>query len=650
MSRVARLGVLILLALASTGCAEAEVGNVSAAESEGISVSTRPATSADQELYAALAGFDPPPTDLVALAIAIQGLDPASIPLPRTQPAQIYRVGDRRSFWTHNITEFKFVRVEAELMLISEHGYFWQDISSPALNGSGQAATADDWAAAGESFDQSYERVRAAFGEEESPGLDGDRRLFVIHSDTIGDFGGYFGQGDLLPRQVDSHSNEGQYFFMSNTNSTGIASDYYKELLAHEFQHMIHKNVDPNEETWLNEGLGMLAQQLAGMRGDNFVPDYLANPDQSLWYWGSEHSDYGQAFTYLEYLYERLGQGFIRALVAEPTDGLGSIDKTLLAFDSSLSADDLYADALTAAYFNDASLAEGQYTYEVPTLPEMMPQYSFDSAGAAYIGTVQQYGGTDILTFTGRGQKELTFSGDQRVKLLPTDAHSGEHFWWSSRQDSSFSTLTRSVDLSRASSATLKYWAWYDIEEDWDYAYLLASTDSGEHWTVLPATSSRSTNPNGQNLGHGFSGRSGGGEQAAWIEEKADLSAFVGHKILLRFAMQNDLTVNEYGFAVDDLSIPAVGWSYNAESGAGSWQSDGFVLTHNYEPQVWRVRAVEQRRDGTIVVRDVDVTNGAGRLSVDFRGVDRLVVFVIGQTRYTSIPASYYVELKPTGR
>jgi hypothetical protein len=292
-------------------------------------------------------------------------------------------------------------------------------------------------------------------------------------------------------------------------------------------------------------------------------------------------------------------------------------------------------------------MADGQFAFKTPTLTPMVPKYEFKSAPGIYQGVVQQYGGVDIITFTGKGNATLNFSGDQRARLLPTDAHSGEHFWWSSRNDSTFSTLTREVNLRSASStATLKYWAWYDIEEDWDYAYLLVSTDRGIHWDVVPVTSSRETNPVNQNLGYGISGISGGGSEAAWVEETADLTPYAGQRILVRFAMQNDLVVNNFGFAVDDLSIPEIGWSDDAETDDGSWTAKGFVHTHNRVPQVWGIRAVEQAEDDSVVVHDLDVINGSAQLDVNLSEMKRLVVFIIGQTRYTTIPASYQLEVK----
>ena len=46
--------------------------------------------------------------------------------------------------------------------------------------------------------------------------------------------------------------------------------------------------------------------------------------------------------------------------------------------------------------------------------------------------------------------------------------------------------LTRAFDLSGVSSATLDYHLWYDLEEHWDYGYVMVSDDNGAHWDILP--------------------------------------------------------------------------------------------------------------------------------------------------------------------
>ena len=416
----------LFVCILMTGCG----GELTTAtEPDFVPISTDASLPADAELYQSLSKLEPDSADRIALAVAIQGIDSASLPTPPTNPAAEYKVGDTREFWTHDSSALMFTRITAKLMFISTHAYFWQDEASQPLNAAGVVATDEDWAAAGESFDTSYERVRAVFGFEESPGLDGDARLYVIHSDSLGSVGGYFGQADQLPAEVEAHSNQGQYFFISNTGSSGIASDYYKEVLAHEFQHMIHKHIDADEDGWMNEGLSMVAQQVAGMRGYNYVADYLAKPDQSLWFWSSQSQDYGQSYLYLDYLYEQVGEDFIKALVADPANGFASIDKTLTQFDSPRTTDELYTDSITAAFFNDPALADGQFAYDQAVVPTVTPRYEFTTLPAEYQGRVQQYGGVDIMSFNGNGKATFTFTGDQRVKLIPAEAHSGEHFW-----------------------------------------------------------------------------------------------------------------------------------------------------------------------------------------------------------------------------
>jgi immune inhibitor A len=639
------VGFLVICLFAS-GCAGGKI--TKATEPQFISVSTTKAIPADSDLYTQLSNLNPNPADPISMAIAIEYFDPATLPTPPKHPVRTYQIGDTRAFWTHDSDAKQFNHITAKLMIISKHAYFWQDEASQSLNASGQIATPDDWAAVAESFDKSYELVRAVFGQEDSPGLDGDLRLFVIYTDSLGKAGGYFGQTDLLPSVIEPHSNEGQYFYISNIWTSGIASTYNREVLAHEFQHMIQKNTDPNEEGWLNEGMSHLAQQVAGMRGDNWVAKYLIKPDQSIWYWSSKPSDYGQSYLYLDYLYEQMGLDFIKAVAADPNNGLASIDQTLSKFNSSRNADEMYSDAIVAAYFNNSTIADGQYTFQYPNLPAITPRYKFTTRPALYEGTVQQYGGVDIISFPGGdGKTTIRFTGDQRIKLIPADSHGGKYFWWSNRYDATFSTLTRTVDLTNTNKATLNYWAWYDIEEDYDYAYLLISTDNGTHWDVIPATSSRETNPNGQNFGHGFSGISGGGKDPVWIKETADLSTYAGKQILLRFAMQTDLVVNNYGIAVDDISIPEIGWNDSVESGNNGWIPDGFILSQNYVPQVWNLRAVEQREDGIIVVHTIDIKNGHGQYKTNLDNVKNLVMFIVGQTRFTTLPASYRVEVYP---
>ncbi len=64
----------------------------------------------------------------------------------------------------------------------------------------------------------------------------------------------------------------------------------------------------------------------------------------------------------------------------------------------------------------------------------------------------------------------------------------GAKQWWSDMGDDLSNTLTRSVDLTGKSKATLDLSGWYDIEADYDYLYTEVSDNGGTSWTALDGT------------------------------------------------------------------------------------------------------------------------------------------------------------------
>ena len=148
--------------------------------------------------------------------------------------------------------------------------------------------------------------------------------------------------------------------------------------------------------------------------------------------------------------------------------------------------------------------------------------------------------------------------------------YAGANFYYSGAGDDLDNSMTRSVTLP-AGTVSLAAKVRYSIELDWDYAYL---TVNGE-----PVHTSRSsmTDPNGQNLGHGITGNSGG----AWIDLTADLSAFAGQTVDLGFRYWTDGNTGGFGFMADEIAVtgqPVDG----AETDAG-WTFDGFRVSTGTE-------------------------------------------------------------------
>lgn len=150
----------------------------------------------------------------------------------------------------------------------------------------------------------------------------------------------------------------------------------------------------------------------------------------------------------------------------------------------------------------------------------------------------------------------------------------GANQWWSGSGDNLANTLTRSVDLTGKSAASLTLDGWYDIEAEYDYLYTEVSTDGGANWTAVDGT------VNGAALPKDASGKPAiTGTVDAYKKLVFPLDAYAGKKIDLRFRYQTDGGVAQKGFAADQITVTADGtavFSDNAESADAAWKTKGF--------------------------------------------------------------------------
>jgi hypothetical protein len=254
---------------------------------------------------------------------------------------------------------------------------------------------------------------------------------------------------------------------------------------------------------------------------------------------------------------------------------------------------------------------------------------------------VHQYAADYIELRPARGDLVIEFTGSTQVKLVDNDPHSGEYEWWSNRGDVSNMTLTREFDLRDLDEATLEFWTWYDIEDDYDYAYVEVSTDGGRTWDILTGKYTTDTNPYGNNFGHAYTGTSGEGDEPSWVEEEIDLSSYVGQEVMIRFEYITDDAYNDPGLCLDDIAIPELGYSYDAET-AGEWEATGFIRSNNIVPQEWIVQVIEFGAETTIEEMELEKTR-EGRLVIEGFGddVERAVLVISALAPSTTQIASY---------
>jgi len=592
-----------------------------------------------------LATTEVPVRDIHELGIRLRGLPPDT---PRTvNPAGSpdYPVGTRRLFHVFNTDTEEQFDVYAVLEYKTDHVYMWVE--------EGVHFDEDDLVAAADLFEEhTYPTDRSFFGSEWTPGVDNDPHVSLLHTRNLG-FGtlGYFSGPDEFVSAVREDSNEMEMFYL-NMDWLEIGSSEYSGVLAHEFQHMIHWYNDRNEDTWINEGFSDLASLLNGFDTGGHEYSFASQPDNQLndidYDAGDSLASYGAGYLFTAYFLDRFGPEATKELVACQENGLAAVDEVLADLGSGLTHEEFFADWVIANLLDEPDLADGQYGYEDIDPPDFYLDERFSSGDYPLERetTVRQYG-TDYIELGGDRPLTLSFVGSTQVSVISACPHSGQYLWWSNRGDDSDMTLTRKFDLSAVERATLEFWSWYDIETDWDYAYVEVSADGGQTWEILTTPSGTLTDPNGNSFGCGYTGWSGGGDGPEWIQERVDLSPYVGQEVLVRFEYITDDAINKPGFVLDDVAIPEIGYFSDFEDDADGWEPAGFVRHANVLPQRWLVQLVLFGPQ-TMVQRLELGPDQTGEWEVPLGGDTRRAVLAVSAIApVTTELASYRYEVVP---
>lgn len=115
----------------------------------------------------------------------------------------------------------------------------------------------------------------------------------------------------------------------------------------------------------------------------------------------------------------------------------------------------------------------------------------------------------------------------------------------------------------------------------------------------------------------------------------------------MRFEVITDEAVNHPGLAVDDISIPELGYQYDAEAGDGGWQSEGWQRVTDHIPQDFIVQVISQGSEDRVQRMALDEEQHGQVTIADLgKGVDRVVVVVSGVAPVTTEPAQYSYEVR----
>jgi hypothetical protein len=367
----------------------------------------------------------------------------------------------------------------------------------------------------------------------------------------------------------------------------------YEGTFAHEFQHLIHRDIDPDEYSWPNEGCSELAQIICGygFPSGHLMYYLIYFWDTSLVVWEGDLTNYGAVALWTYYIYEHYGRQFIWDLVHEQANGIAGYNNVFKAHRIKKNFDIVFQEWAIANYLDDTSFAKGIYGY-----------YGLDFGTAATRGwsipySIEYWGLYDEtyptgwiiperlpyivwywMFYDGEPALKVYFNGDDYAGVFP---HSGSYEWHSDGTAWSWFRLGQTFTIPE-SGATLKFWTYYEIEEDYDYGYVeVHDLDTGK-WYTLPGLTTVSTltvqdNPNcpdefepsayyDAGKWNAFTGSSGG-----WYQEEMDLTPFAGHNIELYFTYWTDGYTLWQGWYIDDIEIPEISFYDNVESGPDGW-------------------------------------------------------------------------------
>lgn len=177
----------------------------------------------------------------------------------------------------------------------------------------------------------------------------------------------------------------------------------------------------------------------------------------------------------------------------------------------------------------------------------------------------------------------------------PFAPHSGEYYVYSQIADYSYKRFGGTFMLPDH-APKLTFWISYDLEPEWDYAFVEISEVGSDIWTTLPDLKGMTTQGTGDSCAdgwveqlhpflanymdaecnptgstgewHGFSGSSGG-----WHQVEMDLSAYAGKTVELYITSASDWGTQYRGVFIDDIQVSGLPLE-DFEIGTGPFSPD----------------------------------------------------------------------------
>jgi len=508
-----------------------------------------------------------------------------------------------------------------------------------------------------------YPTDTAIFGEPLPRGEEGQKVWILIHNirdesyyptppgedDPESYVAGYFSSAE------DAENNKNMFHMDTYDWQNRIGPDsarpfVYEGTFAHEFQHLIHFDQDPDEPSWVDEACADMAMYLCGYGhpSGHIAYYFLRHFFTPLTFWGGGLEDYGASYLWALYMYDHFGGAdFFTALVQEQANGIEGVENTLDTLGYWWIGFDEIFDRWTIANYMDEDPKHKKwgpsiYGYDSIEIGSedtwgYTIEYWITDDNYYWHDALEYYFGIDVwpfpiydapfevteddwsfwlygfpmpytaqyFRFTNDRFSEITFDGADTADVLPP---SGSYEWYSGVGTWAWRSISQSFPIPATGNTNLNFKTYFDIEGDWDYGYV--EVFDGTNWYTLDTPGTVDDLPNAQmnencpderepityeaaGLWHAFTGNSGG-----WQDITMDLTPFAGMDIELYFTTWQDGAFTLQMMYVDDIEIinDLSGQVFfdDVEAGIDGWDvgEDGWYITDGIYPNGWSFNVI----------------------------------------------------------
>jgi hypothetical protein len=240
---------------------------------------------------------------------------------------------------------------------------------------------------------------------------------------------------------------------------------------------------------------------------------------------------------------------------------------------------DLVASELSGTTFTDTDqLVTGTPYYYVIRATDLVSGLEEDNIAE---GSAIPYGPVGFGTFADDAGDTgvATLAMESPWTVAATGGHTSPMVYQTGAYGNDLCSGLETSEMLLDTGASLSFWTKYAIENGYDKGEVQISDDGGSSWTRValtpdyPVNSTHATDACGLPTGLYFTGTN-----TTWTEYTADLAAWAGQNVSVRWVLSSDGSLNGSGWLIDDVQITGAGVPSACTPGVG-----GSIFADDFE-------------------------------------------------------------------